>query len=59
MSYNRVRSCKFYIDAMLLARQLGYIETENVHGKYYLNPTKTTNINIDENSQALVSVYLS
>ena len=44
MSYNRVRSCKFYIDAMLLARQLGYIETENAQEKYYLNPTKTTDI---------------
>ena len=59
MSYNRVRTPKFYIDAILLARQLGYIETENVHGKYYLNPTKTTNINIDEDNQALISVYLS
>lgn len=59
MSYNRVRTPKFYIDAVLLARQLGYIETENVHGKYYLNPTKTTNIDIDENGQALISVFLS
>ena len=59
MSYNRVRTPKFYLDAVLLARQLGYIETENVHGKYYLNPTKTTNIDIDENNQALVSIFLS
>ena len=59
MSYNRVRNCKFYIDAVLLARQLGYIQQENAQGKYYLNPTKTTDIDIDENNQALVSVFLS
>ena len=29
MAYNRVRTPKFYIDAVLLARQLGYIEEEN------------------------------
>ena len=46
MAYNRVRTPKFYIDAVLLARQLGYIETENVQGKFYLNPTKTTNIEL-------------
>ena len=59
MFYNRVRTPKFYIDAVLLARQLGYIQTENVYGKYYLNPTKTTNIAIHENGQALVNIYLS
>ena len=59
MSYNRVRIPKFHIDAVLLARQLGYIQIENVHGKYYLNPAKTTDIDILENNQALISVYLS
>ena len=58
MAY-RVRTPKFYIDAVLLARQLRYIQTENVHGKYYLNPTKTTNIEIGADGQALVSVFLS
>ena len=50
MSYNRVRTPKFYIDAVLLARQLGYIETENAQGKYYLNPTKTTDVVFSSNS---------
>ena len=44
MSYNRVRTPKFYIDAVLLARQLGYIQQENAQGKFYLNPTKTTDL---------------
>ena len=44
MSYNRVRTPNFYIDAVLLARQLGYIETENSDGLFYLNPTKTKNL---------------
>ena len=48
--YNRVRTPKFYIDAVLLARQLGYIETENAQGKYYLNPTKTTDVVFSSNS---------
>ena len=42
MAYNRVGTPKFYIDAMLLARQWGQIETENTQGKYYLNPSKVT-----------------
>ena len=50
MSYNRVRTPKFYIDAILLARQLGYIQTENAQGKYYLNPTKTTDVVFSSNS---------
>ena len=44
MSYNRVRTLKFYIDAVLLARQLGYIETENANGFFYLNPTKVKSL---------------
>ena len=48
MSYNRVRNCKFYIDAVLLARQLGYIEEENSDGLFYLNPTKTKNMTLNE-----------
>ena len=31
--YNRVKTPKFYIDAVLLARQLGYINEENNIGK--------------------------
>lgn len=50
MSYNRVRTPKFYIDAVLLARQLGYIETENSDGLFYLNPTKTKNFAFAEDS---------
>ena len=42
--YNRVKTPKFYIDAVLLARQLVYINEENNIGKYYLNPTKTTDV---------------
>jgi hypothetical protein len=41
--YNRTGTPKFYIDAVLLARQLGFIETENSDGLFYLNPTKTKN----------------
>ena len=47
MAYNRIRSCKFFIDAVLLARQFGCIETENSDGLFYLNPTKKKNFDID------------
>lgn len=43
--YNRVRTPKFYIDAILLARQLGLVtRTVSDNGKYFLNPTKTTEL---------------
>ena len=41
MAYNRIGTPKFYIDAVLLARKLGHIETEDSHGMFYLNPTIT------------------
>ena len=41
MGYNRVRTPKFYIDAILLARQLGHIESENAEGFFYLNPVQS------------------
>ena len=58
MSYNRVRTPKFYIDAVLLARKLGHIKTENADGKYYLNPTKTTSLEIPSNGQKHISIYM-
>ena len=48
MARNRVGTPKFYIDAMLLARQWGMIETENTQGLFYLNPTKTKNMSFVE-----------
>ena len=56
--YNRVKTPKFYIDAVLLARQLGYINEENNIGKYYLNPTNTTDVVIPSNGQQTISIYL-
>ena len=47
MAYNRVGLPTFFLDAALLARQWGQIETENPEGKYYLNPSKVTNIELD------------
>lgn len=44
MSYNRIGTSKFYIDAVLLARKLGQIEIENPEGLFYLNPTNYKNI---------------
>ena len=58
MSYNLVGTPKFYIDAVLLARKLGHVTTENAQGKYYLNPTKTTNIEGDDSSNALISIFM-
>ena len=56
MAYNRVRSCKFYIDAMLLARQFGCIETENSNGLFYLNPTKTLDLEWTEAGNKFLSI---
>ena len=44
MAYNRVGTPKFYIDAALLARQWGQIDTDNEEGKYHLNPSKVTQV---------------
>ena len=49
MPYNRIGTPKFYLDAVLLARKLGYIETENEDGLFYLNPTKTKSFEFEEN----------
>ena len=59
MAYSRVRTPKFYIDAVLLARQLGYIEQENTQGKFYLNPTKTTDIELNDNEIAYLDIRLT
>ena len=48
MANLRVSTPKFYIDAVLLARQWGMIQTENAEGKYYLNPSKVTDITLEE-----------
>ena len=51
MSYNRVRTPKFYIDAMLLARQWGAItRTAGDNGKYYLNPSNVTGLTTSDTS---------
>ena len=45
MAYNRVRTPKFYIDAVLLARQWGAIADEGNGGEYFdLNPSKLKSI---------------
>ena len=44
MSYNRAGTSKFWIDAVLLARQWGQIEYENDLGKYYLNPSNVSSV---------------
>ena len=59
MAYNRVRSCKFYIDAVLLARQLGYIEQENSSGLFYLNPTKTLDLEWTEAGDKFLSIQFT
>ena len=59
MAYNRVRSCKFYIDAVLLARQLGYIEQENSSGLFYLNPTKTLDLEWTEVGDKFLSIQFT
>ena len=46
MAYNRVGTPKFYIDAVLLARQWGMIETENSSGLFYLNPSDILSLGI-------------
>lgn len=53
MSYNSVGRPKFYIDAFLLARQLGHIAQENFQGKSFLNPVNTTDIAL--NTEDIVS----
>ena len=55
MGYNRVGTPKFFMDAALLARQWGQIETGNpdvlysssTEGKFHLNPSKVTTTTFD------------
>lgn len=56
MSYNRIGTSKFYIDAVLLARKLGHIEAENEDGLFYLNPTKIKNIALEDNGYAYINI---
>ena len=51
MSYNRVGTPKFYMDAVLLARQWGMIEAENASGLFYLNPSNILSLNIVESPE--------
>jgi len=58
MSYNRVRTPKFYIDAVLLARQWGALgDDPEAHGKYFLNPSNVTTL--PELSAELNEVYFT
>ena len=53
MSYNSVGRPKFYIDAVLLARQLGHLDdalNTDTAKKFFLNPVNTTDININTDS---------
>ena len=51
MGYNAVGTPTFYVDAVLLARQWGMITSStNDFGKYYLNPTKVTEIQMASDS---------
>ena len=55
MAYNRVGTPKFYIDAVLLARKLGHIESETPIGLFYLNHSKSKNIVFGEESTSFFS----
>ena len=46
MARNRVGTPKFYLDAVLLARQWGMIEAENSSGLFYLNPSDILSLGI-------------
>jgi hypothetical protein len=57
MSYNRVGTPKFYIDAVLLARQWGAITDESeAKGKYYLNPSKVTDVELSDEGKVWLNV---
>ena len=56
MSYNRVGTPKFYIDAMLLARAWGEIETENPDGLHYLNPSNVKTFTLDSSGSDYMSI---
>ena len=55
MSYNRIGTPKFYIDAVLLARKLGYVVEEDALGKFYLNPSNTTTFTLDNSISLKIS----
>ena len=59
MSYNSVGRPKFYIDAFLLARQLGHISQENVQGKSFLNPVNTTDIALNADTTKVFNFFFS
>tara|TARA_Y100000310_G_scaffold329482_1_gene399422 strand:+ start:3788 stop:4789 length:1002 start_codon:yes stop_codon:yes gene_type:complete len=59
MAYNRVGTPKFYIDAMLLARQWGEIATENSDGLHYLNPSKIKPLTLDVSLADYVSIVFN
>tara|TARA_Y100000114_G_scaffold71069_1_gene65052 strand:- start:594 stop:1649 length:1056 start_codon:yes stop_codon:yes gene_type:complete len=50
MSYNSVGRPKFYIDAVMLARQLGHLDYSGNHNegsnRFFLNPVNTRNIEL-------------
>ena len=48
MAYNRISTPKFYMDAALIARQWGQIETENIDNKFHLNPSNITTVEFHE-----------
>ena len=51
MAYNRIGNCKFFMDAALIARQWGQIETENIDNKFHLNPSNITTVEFDSNNE--------
>ena len=57
MSYNRIGTPTFYIDAMLLARQWGAITSESAtYGKFNLNPPKVTELGITASSNKYIYI---
>ena len=59
MSYNSVGRPKFYIDAFLLARQLGHISQENAQGKSFLNAVNTTDITLNADTKRVFNFFFS
>ena len=58
MSYNRVGKCKFYIDAVLLARQWGEIDVSsyNPNDLCFLSPSKIKSFTLDSSYSDYVSI---
>ena len=59
MSNLRVSTPKFFIDAVLLARQWGMIETENANGFYYLNPSNIKSLTFPAQATPDMNLYMN